>query len=549
MWCLLFIGLFLRFAKGVELAVQLEPGTHPLSWAERNHVELVRALSFLPDLYLFETSHEARVRSLRNAADVVWLEPQTLRPKRWPRDIPDPLYAMQWSIHGHPFAVEVDKVGNLTGRGVVIAIVDDGLQHTHPEIRANYDGAHSYDFNDGDADPAPVSPHDGHGTAAAGVASAVANNGHCGRGVAPGARLVGLRLIADGVSDATEAEALTHEGLGHVDVYSSSWGPLDDGQTWEGPGYLTQSALEAYVGARRGRLGKASVHVWASGNGALKGDSCAYDGYASSPWVFAIGALDHTGRAANYSEGCSALVAVAPSSGAGRGITTADLVGEAGYTDGECTATFGGTSAATPLAAGLIALLLEAQPLLTWRDLLYVIARGSLQVDLDHGDWNVNAAGYHHSHRYGFGALHAPSLLRALAAHTLLANRTATVWRSGQRSLQDQWVRGTYNLTVNVSGGANVPAVVERVSLQLSLSSGNRGAIRVNLTSPEGTISVLAPGRPRDDNGFWPPGWLFHSVRHLGERRVRGDWLVTVHNADPQSSTHFFGYELTIMGA
>lgn len=545
MWWLFFIC---ALANGIELAVRLEPGTHPATWAERNHVEFVRALSFLPDFYLFEVSHEARARSLRSAADVVWLEAQTRRPKRWPRDIPDPLWPLMWSIHDHPFSVDANKVGNLTGRGVTIAVVDDGLQHTHPEIRANYDGAHSYDYNDIDADPSPSSPRDGHGTAAAGVASAVANNGHCGRGVASGAQLVGLRLIAEGVTDATEAEALTHEGLSHIDVYSNSWGPEDTGQTWEGPGYITLSALEAYTSASRGRLGKGTIFAWASGNGAQKGDSCAYDGYASNPFVFAIGALDHRGVIANYSEGCSSLVAVAPSSGSGRGITTADLVGEAGYTDSECSIGFGGTSAATPLAAGLIALLLEAQPLLTWRDLLYVVARGSLQVDPDYGDWNVNAAGYTHSHRYGFGLLHAPSLLRALAAHTLLRNRTATTWRSGSRSLMDQWVVGTYNLTVNVTG-ATVPAVVERVALRLDMSTQNRGAIQVNLTSPEGVVSVLAPGRPRDDTGFWPPGWVFHSVRHLGERRVRGDWLVTVRNGDAQSSTHFFGYELTVMGA
>ncbi len=62
----------------------------------------------------------------------------------------DPLYSQQWHlqrVESHLF--------NGTGRGIVIAIVDDGLQHVHPEIRRNYDAAHSYDFNGDDADPSP----------------------------------------------------------------------------------------------------------------------------------------------------------------------------------------------------------------------------------------------------------------------------------------------------------------------------------------------------------------------------------------------------------
>ena len=134
-----------------------------------------------------------------------------------------------------------------------------------------------------------------------------------------------------------EAEALTHNAIGSVDIYSCSWGPADDGITMSEPGPVVQAALQQYAGQMRGRLGKGSIYVWASGNGRAEHDSCAFDGYASSPFVIAIGAIDHTGQQSWYSEGCSALMAVTPSSGAMQGITTVDLMGSAGYDPGECT--------------------------------------------------------------------------------------------------------------------------------------------------------------------------------------------------------------------
>lgn len=550
----LFLILCLTLGAGDQLAVELEPGTNPMNWAERHHLSLIRALNFLPDFYLFESLSNAPVaqaRHLRESGHVRWAEIQERRPKRYTRAIPDPLWQLQWSLHGHPFGIDIDQVGNLTGAGVTIAIVDDGLQWTHPEIRINYDAQHSWDYNDNDADPMPVGAHSGHGTSAAGVASAAADNGHCGRGVAPKAKIVGLRTIAEGVTDTVEAEALTHNGIGIVDIYSNSWGPVDSGESMEGPGYVVQSALSAYAGALRGRLGKGTIYLWASGNGAAKGDSCAYDGYASSPYVFAIGAVNHQGHIADYSEGCASLFAVAPSSGAGRGITTADLMGGDGYVDGECTIGFGGTSAATPLAAGLIALLLEAEPLLSWHDLQYVLARGALKIDPNYQDWSTNREGFHHSHRYGFGLLHGPSLLRALASHTLLANRSQVIWQSGFKNLEDTWIGSNTTLVLNVTGAGAQIAVIERVSLSISLNTPNRGGLSFDLTSPEGITSHMAPARPRDGTPFWPSGWIFHSVRHFGERSVNGIWCITARDEDPTSvgESHFIGYELIIRGA
>ena len=71
-----------------------------------------------------------------------------------------------------------------------------------------------------------------------------------------------------------------------VDIFSSSWGPNDDGATVEGPGRLATKALER--GIREGRGGKGVIYVWASGNGGSHGDDCNCDGYTASIYTLSV---------------------------------------------------------------------------------------------------------------------------------------------------------------------------------------------------------------------------------------------------------------------
>jgi subtilisin family serine protease len=324
-------------STATQWVVQLNNQQDPHDFAAKNDVRYVGPVSFLPaneHFYIFKG--QGRLIE-RTRVEGEFVEEQVLRSPVYTR-IADPLYGDQWHLHAHPYSVDADHAGaDVDGRGVTVAIVDDGLQHTHPELQTNVDLAGSYDYNDDDGDPQPTKSDQAHGTACAGVVAGARENGHCGRGVAPATRLVGVRTIAAPVTDLTEAAALSHDAISAVDVYSCSWGPYDDGRTMAAPGYLTQRALASNAGGLRGRLGKGSIYVWAAGNGRQNGDSCAFDGYASNPYVIAIGAIDHTGNQSWYSESCAALMAVMPSSGAMRGIVTADLMGHQGYTPGECT--------------------------------------------------------------------------------------------------------------------------------------------------------------------------------------------------------------------
>ncbi|MBC7240323.1 MAG: S8 family serine peptidase, partial [Chloroflexi bacterium] len=173
-------------------------------------------------------------------------------------------------------------------------------------------------------------------------------------------------------------------------------------------------------GATTGRNGLGTIYVWAAGNGGAGGDNSNYDGYANSRFTLAVGSLDANGRQAWYSEPGANLFVSAYADG----ITTTDITGDNGYNvtgnaDGDplvntdYTSIFAGTSAAAPVVSGVIALMLQANPNLSYRDIEYILAQTARQVDPTDPDWTVNAAGYHINHKYGFGAIDAAAAVQA----------------------------------------------------------------------------------------------------------------------------------------
>lgn len=246
----------------------------------------------------------------------------------------------------------------------------------------------SYDVNNHDEDPMPrydLIDSNRHGTRCAGEVAATANNSVCAVGVAFGASVGGVRMLDGDVTDAVEARSLSLNPQ-HVDVYSASWGPDDDGKTVDGPGEL---ATRAFVeGVTKGRGGKGSIFVWASGNGGRDHDNCNCDGYTNAIWTLSISSATENGVVPWYSEACSSTLATTYSSGANgeKQVVTTDL-------HHQCTSSHTGTSASAPLAAGICALALHANNALSWRDLQHIVVRTARPANLQASDWKVNGVG------------------------------------------------------------------------------------------------------------------------------------------------------------
>lgn len=554
-----------------RFVVRVADGVDPAVLASRIGARLVASPEYAPGYHVYEsrTTAAASIAAAKaqRRADVLEAEVLVAR-QQHTRDAPDDLrFTDQWHLENTgQNGGTADADVNITpwwdfandrrlGNGVNIAIVDDGLEIAHPDLAGNYKADLSTDINGGDSNPSPGSG-DNHGTAVAGVAAAFGDNTTGVSGAAPRAGLSGIRLIAAPTTDLQEANALTFQNdnqnqKGTNDIYSNSWGPSDNGRTLAGPGPLMAAALEST--ATKGRGGRGGVIVWAGGNGG-SGDNANYDGYANNRHVIAVGATTNQGEQASYSEDGANLFVNAPSSGGTLAITTTDRSGSAGYNTagspgGDYTNTFGGTSSAAPLVSGVVALVLEANPNLTARDVKHILARSSEKNDPTDPGWTINAGGRHHNHKYGFGRVDAT------AAATMAkdwVNVGAEISTGGSASPGLAIPDGTG--TGGIGFGAPVASTilitdilnVETVEVTVDVTHTWRGDLEFILTAPTGTSSVLGTPRSGDSADNYND-WTFTTVRNWDELSD-GLWTLSLRDAFSGDTGTFNSWSLDIFG-
>ncbi|XP_070182649.1 neuroendocrine convertase 1-like, partial [Littorina saxatilis] len=357
----------------------------------------------------------------------------------------------------------------------------------------------------------------------------VANNGNCGVGIAFNSKIGGVRMLDGKVTDSLEARALSFN-MSHVDIYSASWGPNDDGVTVEGPGTLAAKALEK--GATHGRNGKGVIYAWASGNGGRMQDSCNCDGYTSSIYTLSVSSVSEHGQVPWYGELCSSTVASTYSSGNGADhqVVSADL-------HNRCTTRHTGTSAAAPMAAGIFALLLEANPDLTWRDVQHLAALTSKIGPLRSNDgWYKNGAGFCVNLAFGFGLLDANELVTA--GHpskwvNVPEQKKCEISADSRTNLPQALTSGNFAEvlveTNGCEGQGNEIKFLEHVQFVFDMSYSKRGAIRVTVVSPSGTETTLMPTRQWDKSTDGFKHWPLMSVHNWGEN-PKGVWRFRVHD-------------------
>lgn len=329
-----------------------------------------------------------------------------------------PVYEYQWSLEnrgadGTLIGMDLNVRAAWPfsrGEGVIIAIADNGMEVSHPDLAARTAGAPHYHFGNGSTNGA-VAGSAWHGTCVAGLAAAESGNQTGIAGVAPRARLASWTIFPTG------AAALTGEQLMEMFQYRSntvavqnhSWGTLGKGLA--GPTAEERAGIDHAV--HLGRGGRGVVMVRSAGNDRARGDNANDDGYLADPLAIAVGAVDHTGRVTFYSTPGACLLLAAPGGDGAINLLTTDRTGVNGYNyptypDDPPFADytpygFYGTSAAAPLVSGVAALVLAANTNLAYRDVQQILLHSARHFDLADPDLQTNGAGFRVSHNAGFG--------------------------------------------------------------------------------------------------------------------------------------------------
>lgn len=519
---------------------------------------------------------------------------------RWaaPRGLPnDPLLAQQWNLKntstgsgGAGVSLNVEnawgdfaQATGTRGRGVRVGVIDSGIDYAHPEFQGKIDFDSSADWNTPSAEYPGAAQTQGniHGTSVAGLIAAAADNGQGIAGVAPAASLVSLRLTADAMSDIEESSALFYLAnptlLSPIKeailIKNGSWGPSDGVNRLDGPRPLSRQAFaNAALFGRKKNLtdpaGLGTIFVWASGNGGAAKEDANCDGYANSIYVIAVGAVDGQGRVPRYSETGACLAVCAPSTSEENPVLiSTDRLGSAGYNppssgnrtdleDTSYTRYFGGTSAAAAQVSGVCALMLEANPNLSWRDVKEILIRSARQINPASPMWFTNAAGipFHPYHGAGLAdASAAVGMARSWSKLGPMLLETANSTTQGD--IPDESPAGL-SRTFEITHGRRV----EHVTLKAKIRHNFRGDLRITLTSPNGTTSVLArdyysESSSGQNNYAWgggsfaeQDGWTFSSVQFWGER-ASGVWTLKMEDVYGEGVGTFISAELAVWGS
>ncbi|MRD48908.1 S8 family serine peptidase [Caenimonas koreensis DSM 17982] len=471
----------------------------------------------------------------------------------------DPLFGDQWHLlntgqagpNGTPGLAGEDLRTTMawnyvTGTGIRIAVVDDGLDITHEDFKVV--PGKSWDYRV-DAYGDPSSATGSHGTSCGALAAAQGQNGIGVTGVAFNASVVGYNLLAANI-DQFGAGAVVKD-LADNHIYTNSYGAPDGTGQAFASGQAWRDAID--TGTTSGRGGKGVIYTWAAGNGAPS-DRSDHDGQANYQGVFAIGSLNDQGKRSSYSEPGSNILVMGygGESCDTHTMTSADIMGAAGYNNGATsqnaepytdyqgqpnyTRCINGTSSATPEVAGITALLLEMNPALGWRDVRAILARTARKNDPTSPGWVTNGGGLGVNHEYGFGAADATAAVAAAGTWVNLpAQKTATAAQAAPALIGST---ATPLVSTVALGGSGI-SKLEFVDVTVDANLPDFGTADITLTSPSGTVSTLTtPHQCRDLSDSSNPktvacgnslqgGFRFGVVRLMDEP-ADGTWTLRV---------------------
>ncbi|MCB9069662.1 MAG: S8 family serine peptidase [Calditrichae bacterium] len=386
------------------------------------------------------TDIEKAIAEYEKLPEIAYAEPNLLRTLT---AVPnDPLYASQWALNNTGQAIPYNNVGTVGTPGadinaqlawdlhtgdnsIILAIIDSGVDYNHPEFAGRM--LPGYDFYNDDNDPMD---DNGHGTSCAGIAAAAGNNGIGVAGVNWNCKIMPLKAGGSGSS-------LTLTAIVNSINYAADNGAHVLSMSFGGGYSATEEAAVNYAHSM------GCILVAARGN-----DNNSFAEYpASFANVMAIGAMSPCNERKSPSS-CDGETFWGSSYGAdldvmapGTRIHTTDILGAGGYSAGDYTATFNGTSSAAPFVAGVAALVRSYAPSLTNDDIRDVI--NSTAVDIGAAGFDIET---------GYGRVNAYAALNfALSS----VPPQASVSPTGLSFTMDPDLTDSDVFTISNAGGAN----------------------------------------------------------------------------------------------
>lgn len=531
----------------------------------------------------------------------------------------DPLASQAWHLEntgqngfsltngtaGHDINVkDVHLNQKIYGRNVRVAVSDSGVDLTHPDLMANFlNGEHrnyalslSSDWLGGDPSPAGDDPH---GTAVSGLLAAVGWNNIGSRGVAPSAKFAAFKFLYgySGETNSSRKAKEIDQLYGDFDVFNMSYGKV--GYVFFEEDDDVSAAVE--LGVKTLRNGKGTNYVQSAGNSRHEyyeycdsdndplGDDCfmhatgnanAHESLAT-PYKIVVSATNAKGEPSSYTSTGSNVWISAPGGEDGMldpGMVSTDITGcTTGYSflnsayssffdfgfnslNPVCnyTSRMNGTSASAPVVAGVVALMLEANPNLTWRDVKHILAETATLVNFDpfmndethprgynlpgyvyDQTWVMNKAFKYFSNTYGFGRVNAGA---AVARAKTWSSSTLGTFEQTKTS-SDQWYyRADLPSPLMISDESAMPTidqiwvghdyVIEAVQISITSDHPFPGDLAIHLVSPMGTESRLLNINNKiagDQNTL--NGTIMLSNAFLGESSL-GYWTIKVYDGN-----------------
>ncbi|MFS8978260.1 proprotein convertase P-domain-containing protein [Cupriavidus necator] len=547
---------------------------------------LVKELRGVPRAYVFRVEPQATENPIKIANrlagndKVLLSEPNMAIASRSHYTPADTLFPDQWHLFntGGPLlstAGHIDAVHawDLTRgeRSVIVAVADDSCDLHHADFQGLGKIVAPRDFAGQDFEPLPELGDDNHGTACCGIAVAE-ETGTGVVGVAPGCALMPIRT--SGIIDDTSIEDLCDWVIEHgASVMSCSWGVAAR--------YFSLSARmrnALHRAATVGRGGRGCVVVFAAGNenrpvngmvtetgwpnNQPSGPTRWLAGFAAHEDVIAVSASSSLATKSAYSNWGREIAVCAPSNNraprtypqvtvpvAGRGVVTSDRVGPSGYSSTDYTHDFGGTSSACPTVAGVAALILSANPILTAQEVRSILQATADKI-LDHNPdpqlgnrfGTYNGAG--HSQWFGFGRVNAfQAVTEALRRLEGAVRQTVRGSSSPALSIPDNDPDGTRD-TIHIGDAGNVASI----KVSVDISHAFIGDLRLTLTSPSGRQVVLHDrnGGSADNIRRSYDAASTPVLSALAGEPLHGDWMLWVQDLAASDLGTLLRWELEI---